>query len=250
MVEGLEKRYKNVKGRIHDNIGQSMFVQYKDGHPINARLKMHLLDPVFKLWNDPSFLAKDFSHLSAVSVGFRSDLNVFMCHYWASGHQSADLNRLELFQVGLLLETALSEKDKVGGLDELEPGELEKSEREQLNKLSKQVKDAIRTRVATMLTSMFSDDSANYRSSAAQDLYAAEWRFFLSPEGFALSCPVGVWVDYKLAELWRKNLALQACKQCGAIFAPTHGSALYCKGGGCADKALNVKKRVGKALAK
>lgn len=246
MIEGLEERYREVKQRIRARIGETPEVRYVDRHPLNAREKMHLLDPVFELWDDASVRVESQSYLLPVECEFRWDLKYFVGQYGTGRHQSADLNRLELLQVGLLLQTALSEKDQVKRLYELESGELDDSEQKELKKLLQQVKDAIRTRVANMLTSVFEDSSANYSSSIEKELYAAEHHLSMAHKGVVLACPVGVWVDLKLAELWRNNLALQVCKSksCGAIFAPTHGSALYCKAGGCADKVMNDKKRL------
>lgn len=60
----------------------------------------------------------------------------------------------------------------------------------------------------------------------------------LSYGRLSITCPVGVWTEFKLAEVWRNNLLLKVCVNCGRPFLPQRKHAIYCtKSGSCISTA-------------
>ena len=84
---------------------------------------------------------------------------------------------------------------------------------------------------------VFDKNRAAFNSALTRSLTTSSNAYFpLEPEGIALSCALGVWLEYKLSELWRSDLEVLNCPVCGTLFVPTRSNMKYCRRGTCADK--------------
>ncbi len=68
-------------------------------------------------------------------------------------------------------------------------------------------------------------------------------RIILRPDTIILSCPVSVWVDFKLAEVWRYGAEVRKCPICHSIFIRSRNNMKYCRRGTCAYKQHKLNKK-------
>ena len=67
-------------------------------------------------------------------------------------------------------------------------------------------------------------------------------RIGFGSSGVSLTCPIGVWLDYKLSEMWRNSQCASVCPVCGTLFLRSRTNTIYCKRGTCADKQYRTNR--------
>lgn len=213
MLEGLERRFDEVAHRI----------KQKNEPLMPKRAEMTLLHPLFSRFASGGVPLEErdcASPLMRRATPYVKHV-LFFCGR-DKFHQTVELTFLELLQTVLLAEVAASEVRKAQGVS------AQKSLEQNVIDDSRELTSAVRGAVAEMLMNVFRESLVNPPLDTKQ-------RLVPDISGWTVSCPVGVWVEYKLAELWSGNFTLLVCAGCGAVFRPTHGSTLYCGAGGCAD---------------
>ena len=218
MVEQLEIRRKHLEKQLYSRSGQT----------VPDKLLLALMADVGNLSKmDSAAIDLESAPLQIVTLlqGMYYELEL------------AHLDCLELIQVSVLAKIAKLEEEKVERLRELKFQTLNEDQQKEVEQLSKRVKEAIRERIANMLLSAFSISLQKPPIDGKQGLK-------FEARGLVVSCPIGLWVELKLSEMWRGNYTTQICKGCGAIFIPTDARTLYCKTGGCANKIYRNNKKL------
>ena len=152
-----------------------------------------------------------------------------------NGEFVPNLDQLELIQLGVLLDTAfeVQEDNRLVIEHDDKAAESATSDLESERRRNRIMASEFRRRQGTRLLNWF--------SAGMEKTDELDRRFALTLNGFTLECPVGLWVDFKLSELWRNDTPLRECEQCGTIFAPTTKRAKYCRRGGGRDKKYRRK---------
>lgn len=148
-----------------------------------------------------------------------------------------DTDQVELIQLGILLDKAFSVKEvvKSGASREEQDGA------HSVNDLTE--KQSLNRSMASNFRKSQGDRHFEWFSDSTQNTTGSDYRLTLTSDGLALECPIGLWVELKLSEVWRNSLPLRECEQCGTIFAPLTQGRKYCDRGGCADKSYQVRKK-------
>lgn len=225
MLSALDFRYEGVKDRIARKASKSL----------RGFADSSLFLPSIEPFQTGEGYRTDWEQLDPWHEEIFQDVEAIFGSY-EDEYFAPDLDELELMQLGFLIDTAL----KIEAAEDLhisQEEEVEKvvyDEAERKKTLSRKVAKELRRKIADGLLASFSE--------RIQDTRDLDHQLAMTSDGLVLKCPVGVWVDFKLAQLWRNNIPLQECEQCGAIFAPLHKGGKYCKGGGCRDKSYRERK--------